>query len=250
MKIVVVGGTGLIGWKVMARLGERGHEAIAAYPGIGVTTLPHSGLEQALKDASVVIDASDPPGFADAEVLEFFETSTRTLLAAEEKAGVGHHVALSAVGTGRLPGSGYLRAKAAQERLIEESPIPFSIVRATQLFETVPSIADAATEDGTVRVPPVAFQPVACDDVARVLTRIAVESPLNGPVEIAGPERFRMDEFFRQVLRAWDDPRAVVTDPHARLFGAVPEEGSLVPGEDAILGGIRYADWPGRTRGG
>ncbi|MEV5410413.1 SDR family oxidoreductase [Thermopolyspora sp. NPDC052614] len=250
MKIVVIGGTGLIGSKVVTMLGEQGHETVAASPRTGVNSLTGEGLAEALAGASVVIDVSNSPSFEDAAVLEFFETSTRNLLAAEVEAGVGHYVALSVVGADRLPDSGYLRAKVTQEHLIEKSSIPFSIVQATQFFEFVPAIADAATQGDTVRMPPVAFQPIASDDVAREIARIAVGSPLNGRVEIAGPERFRMDEFFRDALRTWGDPREVVTDPHARYFGAEPGERSLVPGDGAILGGTRYADRPGgATRG-
>ncbi len=249
MKIVVIGGTGLIGSKVVTMLSEQGQEAVAASPKTGVNAHTGEGRAEALAGASVVIDVSNAPSFDDAAVLEFFETCTRNLLAAEAEAGVGHHVALSVVGTDRLPDSGYLRAKAAQEQLIEKSSIPFSIVHATQFFEFVRSIADAATQEDAVRMPPVAFQPIAGDDVARTIARIAVGSPLNGRTEIAGPERFQMDMFFRDVLRTWDDPREVVTDPLARYFGAQPGERSLVPSDGATLGEIRYADWPGRTTG-
>jgi uncharacterized protein YbjT (DUF2867 family) len=195
----------------------------------------------------VVIDVSNSPSFEDSAVMSFFETSTRNLLAAEAAAGVAHHVALSVVGTERLAESGYFRAKIAQEQLIENSSIPYSIVHATQFFEFVGGIADAATDGGTVRVAPVLYQPIAGDDVARAVARISVGSPVNGRVEVAGPERFRMDEFFRDALAARHDPREVVTDPHARYFGAELSEGTLVPGSDAILGETRYRDWPGRT---
>jgi uncharacterized protein YbjT (DUF2867 family) len=250
MKIVVIGGTGLIGSKVVAKLGEHGHEAVAASPNTGVNTLTGEGLPEALAGASVVIDVSNSPSFEDAAVLEFFRTSTRNLLAAEEAAGVGHHVALSVVGTERMPQNGYFRAKIAQEQLIEKSSIPFSIVHATQFFEFVRSIADTATEGGTVRIAPVLFQPIAGDDVAEAVGRVAVGSPLNGRVEIAGPDTFRMDEFFRDALAGWGDPREVVTDPHARYFGTEMEERSLVPGDGAILGKIHYRDWPGRNAAG
>jgi uncharacterized protein YbjT (DUF2867 family) len=250
MMIVVIGGTGLIGSKLVTKLGEHGHEAVAAAPSTGVNTLTGEGLTEALAGASVVIDVSNSPSFEDTAVLEFFETSTRTLLAAEAAAGVGHHVALSVVGTERLPQSGYFRAKIAQETLIENSSIPFSIVHATQFFEFVRSIADAATDGGTVRMAPVLFQPIAGDEVAQAVGRISVGSPLNGRVEVAGPEQFRMDEFFRDALTAWDDPREVVTDPHARYFGAELGERTLVPGAGAVLGEIRYGDWPGRTAAG
>ncbi|MEU0477919.1 SDR family oxidoreductase [Streptosporangium sp. NPDC006013] len=247
MKIVVIGGTGLIGSKLVTKLGEHGHEAVAAAPNTGVNTLTGEGLAEVLTGAQVVIDVSNSPSFEDTAVLKFFETSTRNLLAAEAAAGVGHHVALSVVGTERLPESGYFRAKIAQEKLIENSSIPYSIVHATQFFEFVRSIADAATDGGTVRMAPVLFQPIAGDEVAQAVGRISVGSPVNGRVEVAGPERFRMDEFFRDALAARDDPREVVTDPHARYFGAELGEGTLVPAGDAILGETRYGDWPGRT---
>jgi uncharacterized protein YbjT (DUF2867 family) len=247
MKIVVIGGTGLIGSKLVTRLGARGHEMVAAAPNTGVNTLTGEGLAGALAGASVVIDVSNSPSFEPSEVMRFFETSTRNLLAAEAVAGVGHHVALSVVGTERLPESGYFRAKIAQEQLIEKGSIPYSIVHATQFFEFVAGIADAATVDGTVRVAPVSFQPIAGDDVAEAVGRISLGSPLAGRVDVAGPERFRMDEFLRDALAARDDPREVVTDPHARYFGAELSEGSLVPAGDAILAETRYGNWPGRT---
>jgi uncharacterized protein YbjT (DUF2867 family) len=247
MKIVVIGGTGLIGSKLVTKLGEQGHEMVAASPDTGVNTLTGEGLADALVGASVVIDVSNSPSFEDSAVMRFFATSTRNLIAAEAAAGIGHHVALSVVGTERLPESGYFRAKVAQEQLIEKSSIPYSIVHATQFFEFVGSIADAATAGGTVRLAPVLFQPIAGDDVAQAVGRIAVGSPLNGRVEVAGPERFRMDEFFREALAARHDPREVVTDPHARYFAAELSEGTLVPGSDAILAETRYSDWPGRT---
>jgi uncharacterized protein YbjT (DUF2867 family) len=247
MKIVVIGGTGLIGSKLVTKLGEHGHEVVAAAPNTGVNTLTGEGLADALAGTSVVIDVSNSPSFEDSAVMGFFETSTRNLLAAEAAAGVAHHVALSIVGTERLPESGYFRAKVAQEQLIEKSSIPYSIVHATQFFEFVPGIADASTVDGTVRLPRVWFQPIAGDDVAKAVGRISIGSPLNGRVEVAGPERYRMDEFFREALAARHDPREVVTDPHARYFGAELSEGSLVPVGDAILAETRYSDWPGRT---
>ena len=247
MKIVVVGGTGLIGSKLVTKLGEHGHEMVAASPNTGVNTLTGEGLADALAGASVVIDVSNSPSFEASAVMRFFETSTRNLLAAEAVAGVAHHVALSVVGTERLSESGYFRAKMAQEQLIGKSSIPYSIVHATQFFEFVRSIADDATDGGRVRLAPVFFQPIAGDDVAEAVGRIALGSPLHGRVEVAGPERFRMDEFFREALAARHDPREVVTDPHARYFGAELSEGTLVPGGDAILAGTRYRDWPGRT---
>ena len=247
MKIVVIGGTGLIGSKVVRNLGEHGHEAMAAAPNTGVNTLTGEGVADALAGASVVIDVSNSPSFEDAAVLRFFETSTRHLSAAAAAAGVRHYVALSVVGTERLPDSGYLRAKLAQEELIESSSIPFSLVHATQFFEFVPSIAGAATEGGTVRMAPVLFQPVAADEVAQAVGRRAVGSPLNGRVDVAGPERSRMDEFFRTALAARNDPREVVTDEHATYFGTELSERSLVPLGEAILGEVRYADWLART---
>lgn len=248
MKIVVIGGTGLIGSKLVTILGEQGHEAVAAAPNTGVNTLTGEGLADALAGASVVIDVSNSPSFEDAAVMEFFRTSTRNLLAAAAAAGLRHYVALSVVGTERLPDSGYLRAKMAQEELIENSSIPFSLVHATQFFEFVSSIADAATAGGTVRMPPVLFQPIAADDVAQAVCRTAVGSPLNGRVEVAGPEQYRMDEFFREALAARDDPREVVTDEHAKYFGTELGERSLVPLGEAILGETRYADWHGQAR--
>ncbi|MDN3354918.1 SDR family oxidoreductase [Actinomadura sp. DC4] len=250
MKFVVIGGTGLIGSKLVAILSARGHEAVAAAPSTGVDTLTGEGLAGVLAGASVVVDVSNSPSFEDGPVLEFFETSTRNLLTAEAAAGVGHHVALSVVGAERLPDSGYLRAKVAQEKLIEGSSIPFSIVHATQFFEFVRGIADTGTENGTFRVAPVAFQPIASDDVAAEVGKVAVGAPLNGRVEIGGPDRYRMDEFFRNALAAWNDPREVVTDPRARYFGTELTERSLVPDEGALLGTISYGDWPDRVPAG
>lgn len=247
MKIVVIGGTGLIGSKLVTQLGEYGHQAVAASPNTGVNTLTGEGLADALAGASVVIDVSNSPSFDDAEALEFFATSSRNLLAAESAADVGHHVAMSVVGTERAPEIGYFRAKLAQENLIENSPIPYSLVHATQFFEFVSRIADAATERGTVRMAPVLFQPIAGDDIARVVGRTAVGSPLNGHVDVAGPEQYRMDEFFRAALAARHDPREVVTDEQARYYGAELSERTLVPVGPVILGETRYADWLGRT---
>lgn len=243
MKIVVVGGTGLIGSKLVAKLREQGHEAVAAAPTTGVDTLTGEGLAEALAGAQVVIDVSNSPSFERAAVLKFFETSTGNLLRAEAEAGVRHHVALSIVGTERMPENGYFAAKIAQQRLIEKSGIPFSLVHSTQFFEFARGIADEAVADGEVHMAPVLFQPIAGDDVAEAVGRTAVGPPLNGRIEIAGPERFRMDEFFRQALAAWGDPREVVTDPHARYFGSELSERSLVPGDDAVLGRTRYQDW-------
>jgi uncharacterized protein YbjT (DUF2867 family) len=249
MKIVVIGGSGLIGSKLVTGLQEWGHETLAASPNSGVNTLTGEGLADALAGAAVVIDVSNSPSFEDAAVLEFFETSTRNLLAAEAAAGVGHHVALSVVGTERLQDSGYFRAKSAQEKLIENSAIPYSIVHATQFFEFVRRMADEADEGGTVRFAPVLFQPMAGDDVAQAVARISVGSPLNAIVEVAGPEQFRMDEFFRNALALRGDPRTVVADPHASYFGAELGERTLLPGAGAILGQTRYSTWPGRSRG-
>lgn len=247
MKIVVVGGTGLIGSKLVTRLAEQGHDALPASPNTGVNTLTGEGLPEALQGADVVIDVSNSPSFEDAAVLEFFETSTRNLLAAEEDAGVGHHVALSVVGTDRLAESGYFRAKIAQEKLITESPIPFSIVRATQFFEFIGGIADAATEGNTVRVAPVLIQPMAADEVASAVDRTAVGSPINGTIDVAGPEQFRLDELIRKVLSARRDPREVITDPTAPYFGAHLGERTLVPEDEATLAETTIEDWLSQT---
>ncbi|MES9536838.1 NAD(P)H-binding protein [Actinomadura sp. NPDC000600] len=248
MKIVVIGGTGLIGSKLIANLTAQGHEAVPAAPNTGVNTLTGEGLADVLTGASVVVDVSNSPSFEDEAVLNFFETSTGNLLAAEEKAGVGHHVALSIVGAERPPARGYFTAKTAQESLIEKSPIPYSIVHATQFFEFTRAIADEATADGKVRMAPVFYQPMAGDDVAEQVARVATGSPVNGRVEIAGPDRYRMDDFFREALTAWNDPREVVTDPNAHYFGAPLEEHSLVPLGEATLGKHHYNTWPGRLQ--
>jgi len=243
MKIVVIGGTGLIGSKVVMKLRERGYDVVAASPNSGVNTLTGQGLAEVLEGASVVVDVSNSPSFDDAAVMEFFETSTRNLLTYEAAAGVSHHVALSVVGCDRLPDSGYLRAKIAQEKLIKESSSPYSIVRATQFFEFLNGIADSATEGNIVRLPSVAFQPMAADDVAGVVSKVAIGSPLNGIVEVGGPEQFRFDEFISRGLNARKDPRAVIADPHARYFGAELSERSLVPSDGALLGEMRFEDW-------
>ena len=243
MKIVVIGGTGLIGSKLITKLSALGHKAVAAAPNTGVNTLTGEGLAEALQGAEVVVDVSNSPSFEDAEVMKFFQTSTRNLLSYEEAAGIGHHVALSIVGSERIPDSGYMRAKVAQEKLIKESPIPYSIVHATQFFEFIKSIADAATSNNSVRIPPVAFQPMAAEDVASAVTKVAAGRPLNGTVEVAGPERFGFDEFIRRGLGARNDPREVIADPQARYFGAQLSENSLVPLGDAQLGETRFEDW-------
>jgi uncharacterized protein YbjT (DUF2867 family) len=250
MKIVVIGGSGLIGSKLVAKLQAEGHEALAASPNSGVNTLTGEGVVEALEGASVVVDVSNSPSFDDAAVLDFFETSTRTLLEAEAAAGVGHHVALSVVGTDRLPDSGYFRAKVAQEKLITSSPIPYSIVHATQFFEFVARIADSATDGDTVRLAPVLVQPMAADDVAAAVGTVAVGEPLNGTVEVAGPEEIRMDELIRQALEARGDARRVVADPEARYFDARLGERTLVPGSGARLGATRFADWMPANLGG
>jgi uncharacterized protein YbjT (DUF2867 family) len=243
MKIVVIGGTGLIGSKLVAKLHLLGHEAVAASPDSGVNTLTGEGLAEVLDGAAVVVDVSNSPSFDDAAVMEFFETSTRNLLAAEAAAGVGHHVALSVVGTERLPESGYFRAKLAQERLIREASVASSIVHATQFFEFVGRIADGATERDTVRLAPVLIQPMAADDVALAVKRVTLGAPVNGVVEVAGPEQFRLDELIRRALRAQNDPREVIADPAARYFDAPLGERTLLPGDDAQLGETRFEDW-------
>jgi len=243
MKIVVVGGTGLIGSKLVTTLREHGHEAIAASPNSGVNTLTGEGLAEVLKGASVVVDVSNSPSWEDAAVLKFFETSTRNLLTYEAAAGVGHHVALSVVGTDRLSESGYFRAKIAQEKLIKESSIPYSIVHATQFFEFVKGLADISFDGDKVHLPPVLFQPMAADDVASGVGRIAVGPPVNGIVEIVGPEQFRLDELVRRRLATLKDPREVIADPRARYSGAEVGERTLVPGKDARLGETRFETW-------
>jgi uncharacterized protein YbjT (DUF2867 family) len=243
MKIVVIGGTGLIGSKVVADLQEQGHEALPASPRLGVNTLTGEGLAEALAGASAVVDVSNPRSFEPAAVLEFFETSTRNLLAAEAAAGVGHHVALSIVGVDRSPDNRYFQAKIAQEELIASGAIPYSIVRATQFMEFADGIADAGTIGNDVHIAPVAFQPIAAEDVALTVARVAAGTPLNGRVEIAGPERLRFDGVIRRRLQTRNDARQVVADPHAAYFGAVLGEESLVPLNGARLGQIRFEDW-------
>jgi uncharacterized protein YbjT (DUF2867 family) len=247
MKIVVIGGTGLIGSKVVALLQEHGHEAIPASPRLGINTLTGEGLAEALDGASAVVDVSNSPNFEPAAVLEFFETSTRNLLTAEAAAGVSHHVALSIVGIDRSPDNGYFQAKIAQEALIISGAIPYTIVRATQFMEFADGIADAATSGNDVRIAPVAFQPIAAEDVARAVAKAAVSAPLHGRLEIAGPDRLQFDEVIRRRLQARHDPRQVIADSHASYFGAVPGEDSLVPLNGANLGQIRFEDWLTQT---
>ena len=246
MKIVVIGGTGLIGSKVVAKLAAHGHDAVPASPGTGVNTLTGEGLAGALAGADVVVDVSNSPSFEDAAVLEFFETSTGNILGAEAAAGVGHHVALSVVGTERLAESGYMRAKIVQEKLIKNSSIPYTIVHATQFFEFAGRMADEASEGDTVRVPPVLIQPMAADDVAAAVCRVALAAPVNNTIEIAGPQPLRFADFVRQGLRAMGDQRVVVADPHARYFGARLSERALLPGDGAQLGPTRFDDWLSR----
>ncbi|QJW36757.1 SDR family oxidoreductase [Cellulosimicrobium protaetiae] len=243
MKIVVIGGTGLIGSKLVTVLRDRGHEAVPASPNSGVNTLTGEGVAEVVEGADVVVDVSNSPSFEDQAVLDFFRTSTGNLLAAEEKAGVGHHVALSVVGTRGLTESGYFRAKIAQEELIASSPVPYSIVHATQFFEFLKSITDGATQDGVVHLAPVRFQPIAAADVAVAVADVATGAPVRGVVEVAGPQEFRLDELVRTTLASLDDPREVVADPDARYFGAPLSESSLVPGDGAVVGATRLADW-------
>jgi len=243
MKIVVIGGTGLIGSKLVNKLRDQRHEAVAASPNSGVNTLTGEGLAEVLKGASVVIDVSNSPSWDDTAVLNFFETSTRNLLTYEAAAKVGHHVALSVVGTQQLAESGYFRAKIAQEKLIKESSIPYSIVHATQFFEFIKGIADISMVDGKVHVPPVLFQPMAADDVATAVGKIAVGPPVNGIVEIAGPEEFHLDELVRRRLATLNDTREVVADPNALYSGAKISERTLVPGNNARLGETRFETW-------
>jgi uncharacterized protein YbjT (DUF2867 family)/nitrite reductase/ring-hydroxylating ferredoxin subunit len=247
MKIVVVGGSGLVGSKLVSMLTRDGYEVVAASRRSGVDTVTGEGLVEALNGAAVVVDVSNSPSFEDAAVMKFFKTSTHNLLTYEAAAGVGHHVVLSVVGTGRLLQSGYFRAKFAQEKLVKDSSVPYTIVQATQFFEFFGTIADAATHGNAVRVPPVLIQPIAADDVARAVARIATGAPLNGTVEIGGPEPFYLDGLLQRVLGARNDPREVIADPHARYFGTELNERSLVPGDEAELGEIRFDEWLGRT---
>lgn len=243
MKIVVIGGSGLIGSRLVNQLREQGHKAVAASPSSGVNTITGEGLAEALKSAAVVVDVSNSPSWEDTAVMNFFETSTRNLLASEASAGVGHHVALSVVGSERMVESGYFRAKVAQENLIKGSSIPYSIVRATQFDEFIKGIADFSTDGNKVRLPHVLIQPMAAEDVASAVGNVAVGAPVNGTVEVGGPEKFRLDELVRKALAASKDPREVVADPHARYYGIEVNERTLVPEDDAKLGKIRFDDW-------
>ena len=250
MKIVVIGGTGLIGSKTVAILRQGGHEVVAASPKSGVDSITGKGLKEAMAGAQVVIDLVNSPSFEDKAVLEFFETSGRNLFAAETAAGVRHHVALSIVGTDRTPENGYFRAKVAQEKLIETSGIPYTIVRATQFLEFVRGIAESGADGNMVRLPPILFQPIASDDVATMVADVAMVAPRNGIVEIAGPERAPLNEIIARHLKALGDPRAVVSDPEARYFGGRVEERSLVPLGEARLGRIGLDEWLRRSQAG
>ena len=247
MKLVVIGGTGLIGTKVVNNLRHRGQEVVAASPSKGVNTFTNEGVAEALRGAQVVIDVANAPNWEDKAVMEFFKTAGHNLLAAEKAAGVRHHVALSIVGADRLPASGYLRAKVAQEILIKASGIPFTIVRSTQFFEFVKGIIQSATQGQTVRLSPALMQPIAADDVAAALTGFALTKPLNGTVEIAGPEPIRMDELARRFLSATRDPRKVITDAHAVYFGTELNDQSLTPGDNARLAPTYFAEWLSRS---
>jgi uncharacterized protein YbjT (DUF2867 family) len=243
MKIVVIGGTGLIGSKLVNKLHVHGHETVPASPDSGVNTVTGEGLAEVLRGASVVVDVSNSPSWEDAEVLKFFETSTRNLLTHEATAGVRHHVALSVVGTDRMPESGYMRAKMAQEKLIQQSSIPYSIVHATQFFEFLKGLADISVVDGKVHLPHVLFQPMSADDVASGVAKVAEGQPVNGMVEIAGPEQFRVDDLVRRRLVAMRDPREVIADPNARYGGAKISERTLLPGNNARLGDSTFEAW-------
>jgi uncharacterized protein YbjT (DUF2867 family) len=244
MKIVVIGGTGLIGSKLVEKLSEAGHEALPASPDTGVNTITGEGLAEALEDAHVAVDVANAPAWDDAAVMDFFQTSTRNMLAAEAVAGVRHHVALSVVGTDRLPDSGYFRAKVAQEEMVRAGTVPYTILRASQFFEFIGRIADSSTDDEkTVRLAPVFVQPESAHDVAAALADVAVSEPVNGIVELGGPEQFRLDELARRVLRAKNDPRRVTADVHALYFGTELDDHSLTPGSGARIAPTRFEDW-------
>jgi uncharacterized protein YbjT (DUF2867 family) len=249
MKIVVIGGTGLIGSKLVEKLRHGGHEPLAASPDTGVNTFTGEGVADAVDGAQVVVDVANAPAWDDEAVLDFFQTTSRNLIAAEAAAGVGHHVALSVVGSERLPDSGYLRAKVAQEQIIKAGPIPYTIVRATQFFEFIGRIADSSTDGDTVRLSPALVQPESADDVASTLADVAVGAPLNDTVELAGPEAFGLDELARRLLSAHDDPRRVTADVHARYFGAELDDKSLIPGDDARIAPTRFEDWLSQSAG-
>lgn len=248
MKIVVIGGTGLIGSKTVAILRQGGHEVAAASPNTGVNTITGEGLKEAMVGTQVVIDLANSPSFEDRAVLEFFQTSGRNLLAAEAAAGVRHHIALSIVGTDRTPDNGYFRAKAAQEKLIETSGIPYTIIRSTQFLEFLGGIADSGADGNVVRLSPGLFQPIAADDVAAIVAEVALAAPRNGIVEIAGPERAPFNEIVARYLKAVGDPREVVSDPEARYFGGRVKERSLVPLGEARLGRIGFNEWLRRSQ--
>ena len=241
--MVVIGGTGLIGSQVVENLRAQGHEVVPGSPNTGVNTVTGEGLDAALVDAQVVVDLANSPSFEDAAALEFFETSGRNLLEAEENAGVGHHVALSIVGADRVPDSGYMRAKVAQEALIEKASRPYTIVRSTQFFEFMRATADSATDGDTVRVPAASLQPIAAKDVAAAVTEVALSDPVNGVIEIAGPEKIKFAELIRRVLAVDNDPRKVVGEEHARYFGTELTDTSITAGPDARLGKTTLADW-------
>ena len=247
MKIVVIGGSGLIGSKLVKNLRQLGHEVVAASPSSGVNSITGEGLAEALAGAQAVVDVTNSPSWEDKAVLEFFETSTRNLLAAEVAAGVRHHVALSVVGTERLLQSGFFRAKMAQEDLIKASKFPYTIVRATQFFEFVNGIAQSATDGQTVRLSPALVQPIVSDDVADALAEVTLGAPVNGTIEIAGPERLRLDELIRRFLSAKQDARQVVADVHARYFGLELNDQSLTPGDNPRIGPTRFEDWLSRS---
>jgi uncharacterized protein YbjT (DUF2867 family) len=243
MKIVVIGGTGLIGSQVVQNLQARGHEAVPASPDTGVNTITGAGLDAALVATEVVVDVANSPSFEDAAVLEFFETSGRNLLKAEANTGVGHHVALTIVGADRVPDSGYMRAKVAQEELIKNSGRPYTIVRSTQFFEFMRATADAATDGNLVRVPAANVRPIAAKDVSEAVAEVALSAPVDGVIEIAGPEKIKFPELMRAVLAADHDPRQVVGDEHARYFGTELTDTSITAGPDAHLGKTTFAEW-------
>jgi len=247
MKIVVIGGSGLIGAKLVHKLTKHGHQVVAASPRTGVNTITGEGLAQALVGAQVVVDVTNAPSWEDQAVLAFFEASSRNLLAAEAAAGVGHHVALSVVGTDRLPENGYYRAKVDQDNLIKASKLPHTILRATQFFEFVGDIAQAASDGQTIRLSSAFIQPMLSDDVAAALADVTLGAPVNGTLEVAGPEKIRLDELVRRFLRANKDPRQVITDVHALFYGSELDDDSLIPGDNARIAPTRFEDWLSRS---